>query len=80
MGAVTETDLDGNVYTEEKCDHCEGTGFDADACLRAAARELLEALRDHLAWYDGGSKGSAIDETELVARTRAVLAKAEGER
>jgi hypothetical protein len=41
-----------------------------------AAPDLLEALEKHLAWY-GGKTG--IDEGELIASTRAAIAKARGQ-
>lgn len=49
-----------------------------DARLIAAAPELLEALKDHIRWYDGGTPAPEIDERELIARTRAAIAKVEG--
>ena len=51
--------------------------YGADRDLIAAAPELLAALVEHLAWYDGKT---SVDETKLIADTRAAIARARGDK
>lgn len=69
-------------FDSRKCGCTVGkleTYLSIDYCpMHEAAPELLEALKKHLTWYEGGPAGLDIDEKKLIAETRAAIAKARG--
>jgi hypothetical protein len=67
--AIADIKSRGGVPHPEQ-EHCM-----ANAKLISAGPELFEALRAHLAWYDGAT----VNEKALIAYTRAALKKALGE-
>jgi hypothetical protein len=69
LGVVTRDASAGHIATPSDCGECT----EANACLIAAAPDMLEALELCVSWQSGAERGRVFD------AARAAIRKAKGE-